>query len=112
MYLSKFLIISLLIVQSKTARFDHSKVGACDKIRMRYESFPAGLSGEEGRIVFWFEGNRSDYLIYMLNGKDKELLPAARSEFNHLRKGKYNIVVTGKDEKQNYCPEFLEIEVK
>lgn len=112
MYLSKLLIISFLIVQGKTAGFDYSQPAACDKIKLRYESFPAGPGGSEGRIVFYFEGSRSDYRIYMLNDKNKELLPAARSEFNQLKKGKYTIVVTGKDEKHNYCPEFLEIEVK
>jgi hypothetical protein len=112
MSLYNLLIISFLVVQGKAVELDYSQVAACDKIKFSYESFPVDSNGSGGRIVFRFEGSRTDYHIYMLNGKDKVLLPATRDEFNQLRQGKYTIVVTGKNEKQNYCPEFLEIEVR
>lgn len=112
MYLSKLLIISLLILQSKSVFLTYFNPVACEKIRVHYETIPAGPEGRDGRIIFRFEGNRADYHIYILNGRNKEMVPASKAELTQLRRGKYAIVITGKSEHQNYCPEFLEIEVK
>ncbi|MCS6974940.1 MAG: hypothetical protein NZM13_10690 [Cyclobacteriaceae bacterium] len=48
----------------------------------------------------------------MITKQGKELLAASSSEFSKLKRGKYAIVITGKHERQNYCPEYLELEVK
>lgn len=111
MFLAKLFIIKCLILQSSTAKVFFSESG-CDKIKVSYEVLHTGPGGQDGKIVFRFEDNRNDYHIYRITNRDKELLPAARSEFNQLGQGKYTIVITGKDEKKNYCPEFFEIEVK
>lgn len=112
MLLAKLFIISVLILQNPSAWQIHPTDVGCTKINVTYQVFNSTDSQPNGRIVFRFESGRDEFNIYLITKQGKELLAASASEFSKLKRGKYAIVITGKHERQNYCPEYLELEVK
>jgi hypothetical protein len=112
MSLAKLLIITCFMYQSAAVYRGHPTVARCQKILFRYDVSHSGPGNKGGSIAFRFEGNRADFHIYLLNRGNKQQLPQRQSELTGLPPGKYTLVITGRSEAADYCPEFLEIEVK
>ncbi|MCX7638408.1 MAG: hypothetical protein N2044_11250 [Cyclobacteriaceae bacterium] len=101
-----------MILQNPIAELNFHSGWGCNKINFTYQVINSSDNQPNGRILFRFEPGRDEFNIYMITKQGKELLAASSSEFSKLKRGKYAIVITGKHERQNYCPEYLELEVK
>ncbi|GIV35678.1 MAG: hypothetical protein KatS3mg032_0057 [Cyclobacteriaceae bacterium] len=110
MILPKLLIITCFWIQSMGLGPRPEEPVPCKKIKFSFEVEHARAAS--GRIVFRFEENRQDFLIYLLADGNKQLLTKNKPEISGLAPGRYVFVITGPDEKADFCPEFLEIEVK
>ena len=63
-------------------------------------------------IVIDFKGRRSeDFTISLFGPNKKNELHTEKSEFLNLSKGRYLIVIVGKREGDNYCPQSINITI-
>ncbi len=110
MILPKLLIITCFWIQSMGVGPGPEKPFPCKKINFSYEVEHARAAS--GRVIFRFEENQQDFLVYLIADGNKQLLPKNKPEIGRLAPGRYVFVITGPNEKADFCPEFLEIEVK
>ncbi len=112
MKIAKLLIITPFVFHGLLPGNRYVSVASCEKIKVDYEVVHSVQDLANGRILFRFEENRSNFHIYLLKARGKEVLPKSQTELSQLPPGKYVVVITGTTERSNYCPEFFEIEVK
>lgn len=50
--------------------------------------------------------------VNLIKPKGEFLLDVEKLEFNHLEKGEYVVVVTGKSTSDNYCPAYKKLKIE
>jgi hypothetical protein len=65
-----------------------------------------------GAIQITFTDNRSFFRIAILSADGKKDVDDSKSTIDFLKKGKYLVVVTGKDAEPNFCPRYFELAIK
>jgi hypothetical protein len=108
----KLLTINLLVLFLCLA----SNVFAqCKKIEAEarvVEVAGASVESKTSSIVIDFKGRRSeDFTVSLFGPKKNNELNTDKSEFRNLSKGAYLIVIVGKKEGDNYCPQSINITI-
>jgi len=108
----KLLTISLFVLFLCVAS---NTFGQCKKIEA--EANVAEITATSGdsktsSIVIDFKGRKSeDFTVSLFGPNRNNELNTEKSEFRNLSRGTYLIVIVGKRERDNYCPQSINITI-
>ena len=81
----------------------------CTEIQIRSEITNTTNGLKNGAFAVHFEGDKSEFEVYFVKGKDTKKVKDGKVE--GLGKGKYVVVVTGKTNDTKFCPKFVEVKI-
>lgn len=89
--------------------------GQCKKIEAEAKVVEVAGTAPESKsksIVIDFKGRKSeDFTVSLFGPQKNNELYTEKTEFRNLSKGTYLIVIAGKREKDNYCPQSINITI-
>ena len=81
----------------------------CTEIQVRTEITNTSNGLNNGSFVLQFEGQKDEFEVYLLKGRETKKLKDGKAE--GLAKGKYVVVVTGKTQDTKFCPKHIEVKI-
>ena len=83
----------------------------CEEIQVTAKVVHTTEGNANGEIHLTFAKSDSEFLVHWVK-TNKEYELNTKPDIFNLTKGTFTIMVTGKDEKQRYCPKHLKVKVQ
>lgn len=107
--LSHRFLLLLLVGLMGSLNSVSGSVSDCTEIQVQSEITDTTNGLNNGAFVLHFEGDKSEFEVYLVKNKSKNKLKDGKAE--GLAKGTYVVVVTGKTDDTKFCPKYIEVKI-